>query len=229
MNYSLKIYLGLSFLLVCCSCNDTIREGNHTNDVRFSLNTYDSVECEFVDRYSNDSLRVSYCKQFLSGFLIREGLFVDEKTPLSYHYFYDSIGNVKHVKEYKLMLKDSSILNNFIVFDINGDTLYSESNFYKVRLLEDTIFTDETINIEVKLIPFYSNSIAELVIEQVINPDSIWLTTLDVNNNFTTQLKINPLNKPGRYTIRGMVREVSGDSIYRDLQISHYFSVYKRR
>jgi hypothetical protein len=227
--YIIKFCISITIIPCLFACVQS-EKNNHSEKNKLTLSdakTTDSIACEYSPKYSTKTRSVSFCRHYLSGKLIRDGLFLNEKTPLSYHYFYDSIGGVKTIKEFRLIDEDSSIVNNFIEFDSDGDTLYSKSNFYKIKLLQDTIFTNQPIDLEVILEPFYTTSKAEVTIEELTHPDSILIAPLD---NFRTQLTLSPVDSAGRYKIRGLIREVNldseGDSIVRDLWITHFVSIY---
>lgn len=180
-----------------------------TSTKRDAANQIEKVNCEFI-RTTQDSLNIYYCKEYYdNGFLYREGKYVED-TAIDWHTFYNEDGSLYMKVHYEwLNGHTNSNPQQIIKFDTNGDTIKSQSNYYRI-FCNDTIALGDTFyaQIDVSISDWDS-----VLIETYFNipNDTIFLRLM---NNLTTTIDYDYVPQDtGLFSMSGQMIIYNGDSV----------------
>ncbi|HEX8269336.1 MAG TPA: hypothetical protein VF581_05550 [Flavobacterium sp.] len=144
-------------LLTMISCNNDhyLKEyyPNGQLKVRIQLNDaeiadglyeefYETGEIKMSSTYSNGQLRDTVIEFFKNGKIKSKGLL---KADLKFGWWssYDTRGHIRNKSEY-LIVNDSNYKNQSINFTEGGDTVYSTSSYFKLKV-PDTLFLGKNV------------------------------------------------------------------------------------
>lgn len=197
--YSLLILSSVIILLIhSCTSYNNDRE-NHI----------EKTNCDYI-RTTQDSLNIYYCREYYdNGSLYREGKFVED-TAIEWHTFYNEDGSLNMKVEYAWYTAHTdSQPRQIIRFDQNGDTIQSQSNYYRI-FCKDTIELSDTFYAKIDVsISDWDSVLIETYFD--IPNDTNFLRL--VNNLKTTIVYDYVPKDTGLYTMSGHMLIYNGDSV----------------
>ncbi len=173
-----KIFYQLAFtVMLFASCT------NNSDSKSIELK---KIKCKEIE----DSIRL--CKEYIGNTLIFMGGFVNNK-PSGIHSYFNSSGKKTKILEYIYLDIDSSVLNQKYVFDDNEDTLFSESNFFEIKVPQKKISLGDSVLVYFKLsAPYFKNSEIQI---QMINPNVKGEYLIIYSKDLSKKIALRPENK----------------------------------
>jgi antitoxin component YwqK of YwqJK toxin-antitoxin module len=201
--------------------NDTLN-----GPAKYYYPTGDLRESCFWKKGLIDSLRIEY---YRSGVKKSIGRYSGGRPSGDFQEF-DSLGKLNAIREY-VIVKNSSHVNNVYVFDNNGDTVITKSNFYRITFCNDSIHIGDKFRANLNLIaPLFEKS--KLVIYFVDPEDTLYYDGYP-SDNYSFNYEYKP-KKIGKLKMKGFIEELglqpySPDSAHiksRDLYFDVDYIVY---
>lgn len=140
--------------------------------------------------------------------LTAEG-YMKDSLNIGYWKYYDSDKNLVAISEY-LIIDNRGYLNQEVVFDKKGDTLFDKSNFFTCKtdkLNNDSLYLEIKYEGIIDAIYNDSESYPILVYHNDINDDFTNINMLKLDTLFFKKNKLN-MSIPNNKKIRGVIKEI---------------------
>ena len=154
-------------------------------------------ECRKIQTNTED------CKIYKNDVLYSEGIYY-KNLKYGWHTFYNIDGLKDSIIEYIVDNSNSSIINQTVYFDKDGDTLYNKSSFFTIVQSAKSIDLSDSIDLGIKVnIPKEEKCYYKMEI-QLNHPNDSGQLMVFVSDSLKKNFKITPLKK-GNYNLQGVI------------------------